>query len=163
VLWHREWEEGIWPVNNPVLHAVNCRRFCFWRHPSVVFLFVYEISPEPLNGFETNSHRRRVWSLARTSLKVKGQGHQGQKWHFSTLSVACVWFVFGKTSLASSWLCILYGCWPRPQRPPAFACTYPWAHPCRYHISCKKYSFNENPSQVSISKALVQSKIWQSF
>jgi len=32
---------------------------------------------------------------------VKGQGHQGQKWHFSALSAACVQFVFGETSLAS--------------------------------------------------------------
>ena len=49
--------------------------------PSVTFLFVPQISPEPLNGFVPNSHLRRVWSLARTSLnvKVKGQGHQGQK------------------------------------------------------------------------------------
>jgi len=51
--------------------------------PSVCefFLFVYEISQEPLNGFAPNSHGRRVWSLAGTSLKVrvKGEGHQGQK------------------------------------------------------------------------------------
>ena len=58
---------------------MNCGRFCFWRCQSVVFLYVYEISREPLNGFRPNSHGRRVWSLARTSLKVKGQGHQGQK------------------------------------------------------------------------------------
>jgi len=47
----------------------------------LVFLFVYEISREPLNGFAPNSQGRRVSSLARTSLnvKVKGQGHQGQK------------------------------------------------------------------------------------
>jgi len=32
---------------------------------------------EPLNGFG-----RHVWSLAWTSLKVKGQGYQGQKRHF---------------------------------------------------------------------------------
>jgi len=51
---------------------------------SVTFLFVYEISWEPLNGFVPNSHGRRIWSLARTSLKVKvkGQRHQGQKQHF---------------------------------------------------------------------------------
>ena len=65
-------------------------------------LFVYEISLEPLNGFVPNSHGRRVWSLARTRLKVKGQGHQGQKKTFLALSSACVQFVFGKTSLASS-------------------------------------------------------------
>jgi len=49
---------------------------------SVTFLFVYEISLELLNGFASNSHGRRVWSLARTSLKVKDQGHQGQKTAF---------------------------------------------------------------------------------
>ena len=63
---------------------------------SVTFLFVYEISREPLNRFAPNSHGRRVWSLARTSLnvKVKRQGHQGTKTAFSALSAAravCVW------------------------------------------------------------------------
>jgi len=66
------------------------------------FLFVYEISQELLNGFAPNSHGTRVWSLTRTSLKVKGQGHQGQKLAFLALLAACVWFMFGKTSLASS-------------------------------------------------------------
>jgi len=33
------------------------------------FLFVYEISLEPLNGFAPDSHGRGAWSLARTSLK----------------------------------------------------------------------------------------------
>jgi len=35
---------------------------------------------EPLNRCASNSHGRRVWSIARMSLKVKvkGQGHQGQ-------------------------------------------------------------------------------------
>jgi len=28
------------------------------------------------------------------SLKVKGQGHQGQKTAFSALLAACVWFVW---------------------------------------------------------------------
>jgi len=48
---------------------------------SVTFLFVYEISPEPLNRFAPNSHGRHVWSIAWTGLKVKakGQGHQRQK------------------------------------------------------------------------------------
>jgi len=52
--------------------------------PSICgFLFVYEISRQQLNGF-ASTHRRRVWSLAWTSLKVKlkGQGHQGQKMAF---------------------------------------------------------------------------------
>jgi len=62
-----------------VPHAVNCRRFCFGV-VSLCFLFVYEISPESLNGFAPNSQERRVWSLARTSLKVKVkiQCHHGQ-------------------------------------------------------------------------------------
>jgi len=48
------------------------------------FLFVYEISQEPLNRFPPNSQLRRVWSLTRTNLnvKVKGQGYQGQKTAF---------------------------------------------------------------------------------
>jgi len=37
------------------------------------------------------------------NVNVKGQGHQGQKWHFSALLVSCVQFMFGKTSLASSY------------------------------------------------------------
>jgi len=35
-------------------------------------------------------------------VKVKGQGHQGQKRHFSALLAACLLFMFGKTSLDSS-------------------------------------------------------------
>jgi len=38
--------------------------------------------------------------------EFEGQDHQGQKWNFSTLSVAYVQFVFDKTSLASS--CCFY-------------------------------------------------------
>ena len=38
---------------------------------AMTFLFVCEISPEPLNGFALNSQGRRVSSLARTCLKVK--------------------------------------------------------------------------------------------
>ena len=51
-----------------------------FRAASLCFLFVNEISREPLNRFAPNSYGRRVRSLARTSLKVKikGQGHQGQ-------------------------------------------------------------------------------------
>jgi len=63
-----------------------------------LFFVLYEISPEPLNGFAPSSQGRCVWSLARTSLKVKikGQGHHGQKRHFSALSAAYVRFMFGK-------------------------------------------------------------------
>jgi len=41
-------------------------------------------------------------SFGQTSLKVKGQGHEGvgQKTAFLTLSAACMRFMFGKTSLA---------------------------------------------------------------
>ena len=47
----------------------------------VVFLFVTQISRERLNRFAPNSQGRRVWFPARTTLnvKVKGQGHYGQK------------------------------------------------------------------------------------
>ena len=37
----------------------------------MTFLFVYERSRETLNGFAPNSQGKRVWSVARTSLKVK--------------------------------------------------------------------------------------------
>jgi len=60
--------------------------------PSVcVFLFVYEMSQEPLNGFAPNSQGRRVWSLTRMSLmvKVKGQGYYGQKQHFWPFGGLC--------------------------------------------------------------------------
>jgi len=42
---------------------------------AVTFLFVYEISREPLNGFRPNSLEKRAWSLAWSSMnaKVKGQ------------------------------------------------------------------------------------------
>jgi len=42
---------------------------------------------EPINGYATNSHGRRVWSLDRTSLKVKV--------NFGGLHAVYVW----KTSL----------------------------------------------------------------
>jgi len=53
--------------------------FCLLAPSVGGFLFVYEIARKPLNGFVPNSHGRRVWSLARTSLtvKVKGQGYHG--------------------------------------------------------------------------------------
>jgi len=73
---------------------VNCRRLFL---AACGFLGVYEISRELLNGFAPNSHGKCVCSLAEMSLKVKvkGQGHQGQKRHFSALLEACVWFMFG--------------------------------------------------------------------
>jgi len=44
----------------PVFGAVSMR-----------FLFMCELSLEPLNVFVPNSQERRVWSLAATSLKAK--------------------------------------------------------------------------------------------
>jgi len=60
----------------------------------MVFLFVYKISWEPLNGFAPNSDGRRVWFLTQMSLKVKfkGQGQQGhKKQHFLALHAVYVW------------------------------------------------------------------------
>jgi len=78
-----------WFIHVTCVKCLNCElRKVLFLAPSVCrFLFVYDISREPLNGFAPNSQGTRVWSLARTSLKVnvKGQGHQGQKrqfWHF---------------------------------------------------------------------------------
>jgi len=76
-------------------HAVNCGRFRFWRRQSV-FLFVYEKSREPQNGFAPNSHGRRVWSLARTSLKVRSKVKvtRDKKRHSVAVSAACVVYVW---------------------------------------------------------------------
>ena len=57
------------------------------------FLFLYEIVRESLNGFAPNSHGRRVWFLAWTSLKVKVKGQRSMspwtKRHFhAALSAA---------------------------------------------------------------------------
>jgi len=47
---------------------------------------------EPLNGFAPNSHGRRVWSFARTSLNVKVKGQMsrspGTKHHSKDESIA---------------------------------------------------------------------------
>jgi len=73
---------------------------------SFFFVLVWNIS-------ETNERigAKLTWKtclvyLARTRLKVKvkDQGHQGQKRHFSALSAA-LRFIFSKTSLASSYFC----------------------------------------------------------
>ena len=59
---------------------------------SVTFLFVYEISREPLNGFAPNSHGRLVRpSLERVSMSRS-----------KALSAASVRFMCGKTFLAYS-------------------------------------------------------------
>ena len=85
------------------------------------FLFVTQISREPLKGFAPNSQERRVWSRARKS-ECQGQrskvkitrdkkravhsGHSPQATSSSSgrdhsvTAGACVRFMFGKTSLA---------------------------------------------------------------
>jgi len=63
--------------------------------------FVYEISLELLNRFAPNSQGRRVWFACSNEFECQGQGHQGQKAAFFVPSVACLRFMFGKTSLWS--------------------------------------------------------------
>jgi len=68
---------------------------------------VCEISREPLDGFASDSHGKRVWSLAQMSLKVKVKGQMSRSpvtkmafvGSFGGLR-ACS--LFCKTSLASS-------------------------------------------------------------
>jgi len=71
------------------------------------FLFVYEISREPLNGFTPNSQGRLLVPRS-VDFECQVQGHQGQKTAFSALSVACERFVCGKTSSAP--VCMLLLC-----------------------------------------------------
>jgi len=100
------------------------------------------ISRELVNGFAPNLQGKSVWSLTRTSLniKVKGQGHQGQKRARHSrhprqrgngtrslqmtsrssgrrhsvapwvISAACVRLVFGKSSSAPSCCCCCCCC-----------------------------------------------------
>jgi len=75
-----------------LLHAVNCGRFCFWRCQSVFFVCVWNIS-ETAERICTEFTRKTCLVPPRTSLKVKDQGHQGQKLHFSALSAVCVQFL----------------------------------------------------------------------
>jgi len=55
------------------------------------FFVVYEIPRELLNG------GRRVWSFARTSLKIKVS---------RSISAACARFMFGKKHICSSFFCV---------------------------------------------------------
>jgi len=70
--------------------------------PSVCgFLFLHETSLELLNCFAPNSHGRHVWSLTRTSLKVKVKVTRDKKQHFSAFLAVCMQFMFRKTSVSS--------------------------------------------------------------
>jgi len=100
-------------LNSLLPHAVKCGRFCFCRRQSVFFVCVRNISETAgricskftLKTFGPS--RGRVWT---SRSKVKGQGHQGQTTAFSALSAAsaCMWFMFLKTSLASSLFFVFY-------------------------------------------------------
>jgi len=72
---------------------------------SVTFLFVYEISREPLNRSVPNSHGRRLISR---SDELECQGHQGQKNNIFWPFWWPVYSLFGKTSSGSTYL--LYFC-----------------------------------------------------
>jgi len=55
-----------------------------------------------VNGFAPNSHGRRVWSIARTSLKVKDKSQRSRSAGtkndiFSALSAARLRFTFGNS------------------------------------------------------------------
>ena len=60
------------------------KKFCLWRRQSVVLLFVHEISRPSGTAEEICAKFTRKMCDARTSskVKVKGQGHQGQKTAF---------------------------------------------------------------------------------
>ena len=59
------------------LNILMMMRKVLFLVPSVCgFVFVYEKSPEPLNGFLPNSQGRRVWFSAGMSLKVKVKGQR---------------------------------------------------------------------------------------
>jgi len=51
------------PIFRPM--SIVAKRSLISATAELLFLFVYEISPEPLNGFVTYSQGGRVWSLTR--------------------------------------------------------------------------------------------------
>ena len=89
-------------------HAVNCIRFCFWRC-LWVFVCVWYISRA---AERTCAKFTGKMCLVPRSDKFECQGQRsrspGTKRHFSTLSAACVRFMFGKTFLASSFVFLLW-------------------------------------------------------
>jgi len=79
-----------------LLHVVNgseMQKVLFLVPPVYGFLFVYEISREPLSGFAPNSHRRRVSSHARMNLKVKVTTAKAFFGPFGSLCGVYVWLV----------------------------------------------------------------------
>ena len=81
-------------------HTANCGRFCLW-HCLWLFLCVWNISG---TAERICAKFTRKTCLVPRSDECKGQGHQRQRTAFLALSAACVQFMFGKTSLASSLL-----------------------------------------------------------
>jgi len=82
--------------------AVNCERFCFLAS-LVCVCCLWKIS----GTAERNSAKflRKTWFVPRLE-NFKDQGQRSKvnvtrdkNRHFSAVSAACVWFVFGKTSL----------------------------------------------------------------
>ena len=90
----------VWP-RSPILAAAEVLFVCVWNISVTAERICSQIHIEVVFGPSTG----RVW---RSRWKVKGQsqGHQGQKRYFSALSAAWVQFMFGKTSLASSFVCL---------------------------------------------------------
>jgi len=79
--------------------AVNCGMFCFWHCQSVVSLFVYDY----LGNRWTNLRQIHTKDVFGPSLGwVWRSTSPGTNTAFLALSAACVRFMFGKTSLASS-------------------------------------------------------------
>jgi len=66
VTWHLDLHDQCFDY-----YRTQVRRKVLFLALSVTFLFVHEISREPLNRIAPNSQGRCVWSLARMSLKAK--------------------------------------------------------------------------------------------
>jgi len=82
--------------------AVNCGMFCFWHCQSAVSLFVYIIY---LGNRWTNLrqiHTKDVFGPSLGRVWRSRSRSPGTNTAFLALSAACVRFMFGKTSLASS-------------------------------------------------------------
>ena len=98
-------------VNLPLHHKVQIPEVLFWQRLTqvvpkkgrkMVVVVVWNIL-----GIPEWIYAKLTWEtcLVPRSDEFEGQGQRSpgtKKWHFSALSVACVWFMFGKTSLASS-------------------------------------------------------------
>jgi len=81
-------------------HAVNCERFCFWHLLSVVFCLYMKCLG---NAERICAKFTQKTCLVHRSDESEGQWSRspGTETAFSALSVVCVQFMFGKTSLAS--------------------------------------------------------------